>query len=408
MGYDYLIRTIEDLEKVFYSGAGQKFLSTDDLLSPFVTKDAAVTSGTTGVYNAVYGAQAWVQLNMEANTFGALPKVPWGRSGWRMITARAGTIGTGGVAETANLPATAKPTFAEASTKPKLVANNFENSEVQEFLATQGGDDAFASMSDLRTFMGVQHKEEMNYELNTQNGALAANNFESMDRIIGSYDELNSCSENDESTPYSAGDMDPYGAASTGAWNDRDAGANTAVDAYVGHNSSTVRSFTDAVLQGLLQNTLTNGANPNGQHIQTGYDTWAQFNQLYDPQVRYNIMGAAKVQPGVNGIKTIEGREVGMTVSTWNGRPIIVSKDTVQDTGGISRIYMPDTSNPEGYDLPRLCIKVAKPTQYFEAGMNQGTPFAINKFGTEGMYRTSGEIICTFFKAQGKLRDLKA
>ena len=222
------------------------------------------------------------------------------------------------------------------------------------------------------------------------------------------YDELSSCSENDESTPYTAGDMDPYGAAATSAWNDRDAGANTAVDAYVDHNSSTVRSITDSVLQGVLQNVLANGANPNGQIIQTGYDTWSQINQLYDPQVRYNVMGQARVQPGVNGVKTIEGINVGIQVSTWNAKPILMSKNTVQDTGGISRFYMLDISNPEGYDLPRLSLKIAKPTQYFEAGINQGTPFAINKFGTEGMYRTMGELNCTFFKAQAKARDLKA
>lgn len=410
MGHDQIVNTISDMEKLYYSRRGQDFLKSDDLLSPFVMKDAAVTSGTTGVYNAVYGQQAWVQLNMEANTFGSLPKVPWGRSGHRLITVRAGTMGSGGQSETATLPATVKPTFVEADFKPKLVASNFENSEVQEFLASQGGDDSFASMADLRTYMGVQHKEEMNYELNIENGTVASNNMESVDRVVGSYAELNNCSESDESTGYTAGDMDPYGAAATSAWNDRDAGANVAVDAYVSHNSSTVRTFTDAVLQGVLQQTLEAGANPNGQHIQTGYDTWAQFNQLYDPQVRYNLMGEATIQPGVNGIKTLEGRNVGMQVATWGSpkKPIIVSKDTVQDTGGISRVYFLDTSNPEGYDLPRLSLKIAKPTQYFEAGINQGTPMAINKFGTEGMYRTMGEISCTFFGAQGKARDLKA
>lgn len=405
---DAQINTIEEMERLYYSKKGIPFLQPDDVMSPFITKDAPVLSSTSGVYNAVYGAQAWSQLNLEANTFGSLPKMPHIRSGWRLITVRAHSQGTGGQAENASLPATLKPTFIEASTKPKLVAINFENSEVQEFLATDGGDDAYAAMADLRTILGVEHKEEMNYELNIQNGTPAANNVESVDRIVGSYAELNNCSENDESTPYSAGDMDPYGAAATSAWNDRDNGATVQLDAYVNHNSSTVRSLTDSILQTTLQNTLTNGANPNGQHYQTGYDTWAVINQLYDPQVRYNLIGVAAIQPGVNGIKTLEGQGVGLNVATLFGKNVIVSKDTVQDTGGISRFYMLDTSNPEGFDLPRLCLKVAKPTQYFEAGMNQGTPFAINKFGTEGMYRTMIEVICTFMAAQGKIRDIKS
>lgn len=398
-----VIKTIEDMEKLYYSRAGQSFLNPDDLMSPFMIKsDAPVLTSTTGVYNAVYGAQAWVQLNMEANTLGVLPKFPWNRSGWRVITARTASLPYGGRAETATLPETVKPTFAEVSTKPKLSAVTFEVGEIQEYLATQGGDDAFAAMSDMRTYMSVEHKEDINVQLNTQNGTLAANNNDSVDRVVGSYNEITNDVENDQSTTYTTGDLDIYS-------QDRDATASWA-DAYVGISSTsgTVRSLTDSLLNSLLQNTLTNGANPKGQIIQTGYDAWSTINQLYDPQVRYNLIGTAQVQPGVNGIKTMEGTEVGLQVATLFNKPIILTKDTVAETGGISRVYMLDLSNPEGFDLPRLCYKVAKPSQYFEAGINQGNPFSVDKFSTKGMYRTMGEIICTFFAVQGKIRDLKA
>jgi hypothetical protein len=408
MSSDEIITTIEDMERLYYSQEGQQFINQDELMSPFITKDAPVVTTTTGVYNAIYGAQAWVNLNMEANTFGVLPKIPWNRSGWRLITARSTTLGSQGTSEAGALPASIKPTFVEASCKPKTIPTVFEVSEVQEYLATQGGDDAIAQMADMRTYMATEHKEEINVELNVQNGTTANVSFESIDRIIGNYAELNTCTENDESTPYTAGDMDPYGSAATSAWNDRDAGASTGVDAYVSSNASTVRSLTDSILQTVLQNTLANGANPNGQFWQTGYDTWATINQLYDSQVRYNLIGTATVQPGVNGIKALAGSSVGLNVSTLFNKPVILSKDTVKDTGGISRIYLADISNPEGFDYPRLSIKTAKPTQYFEAGMNQGTPFAVNKFSTKGMYRTMGEVVCTFFKAQGKARDCKA
>lgn len=401
MAHDAQIQTIEDMEFLYYSQYGNQFLNPDDMASGFITKtDAPVISTTTGVYNAVYGSQAWVQLNMEANVFGVLPKVPFKRSGWRVITARADTLTNYGRGETAALPDTVKPTFAEVSAKPKIHAGTFQNSEIQEFLATNGGDDAYAAMADLRTYMGAEHKEAMNVTLMTQNGALASNNFESVDRVVGSYAEINNCKENDESTPYTANDLDIYS-------QDRDAGATWA-DAYVNHNSSTVRSLLDSHLQSLVQNTLTNGANYEGQTFLTGYDTWSTINQLYDTQVRYNVIGTATIQPGVNGIKTLPGREMGTQVATLFGKPVIQSKNTVQDTGGISRIYLLDTSNPEGFDLPRLCLRIAKPTQYFEAGMNQGNPFSVNVFGTKGMFRTMGELTCTFFAAQGKIRDLKA
>lgn len=396
------INTIEDLEKLYYSKAGQQFLNAEDMLSPFFNKDAPVLTTTTGVYNAVYGSQAWVQLNMEANTFGVLPKFPWKRSGWRVISARTTTLPFSGRAETATLPATVKPTFAEVSTKPKLAAVTFEVGEVQEYLATTGGDDAFGAMSDMRTYMAAEHKEDINAMLNTQAGTLASNNFESMDRVVSSYAEVTNCKENDESSAFTANDVDIFSL-------DRDAGASYS-DAYVSYHatSGSLRSLTDSLLGTLLQNTLANGANPGGQIIQTGYDTWNVINQLYDPQVRYNILGSSKVSPGVNGVKTMEGSEVGINVATIYGKPVILSKNTVVDTGGVSRVYMLDLSNPEGFDLPRLALKVAKPTQYFEAGINQGTPFATNTFSTKGMYRTMAEIVCTFFKVQGKLRDLKA
>lgn len=399
-----LIRTIEDMEKLFYSQKGQAFLARSDMVQPFVTKaDAPVTTGITGVYQATYGAQAWVQLNQEANTYGVLAKVPWGKSGFRAITARAGSRPYGGVEEGGTLAESIKPTWAQVSNLPKTMHVVFENAEIQEALLKMGLDDATASMDDLREYFTVEHAEDINAALNTQNGALASNNFESIDRIIGSYAELSNCKENDESTAYTAGDLDSYASASF----DRDGGASW-TDAYVNHNSSTVHSLTDSILQSLIQNTLTNGANPKGQIIQTGYDTWAAVNQLYDPQVRYNLIGAKDFAGSVNGIKTLEGQSFGTQTATLMNRPVIMSKDTVQDTGGISRIYMMDVSNPDGKPIPRLCLKTLRPTQYYEAGMNNGTPFAVGKLTTKGMFRTISELTCRFFKAQGKARDLKA
>ncbi|MCH7759991.1 hypothetical protein IIA15_01100 [candidate division TA06 bacterium] len=398
-----IIRTIQDMERLYYSAAGQQLLDPDDLNAPFISKaDAPVLTSTTGVFNAVFGMQAWVQLNQEANTFGALPKAPWRRSGWRVISARSTALPFGGLGEAGTLPDSVKPTFSEVSTIPTTVAVVFENSEVHEYLAADGGDDVYAQMQDLRTYMAAEHKENINVMLNGDGGDVTApDNFESVDRIFGSFAEL-SAFESDQSTSYSAGDLDIYGL-------DRDAGASFA-DAFVDDAAQgALRALTDSRLQSLLQNTLANGANPNGQWFQMGYDSWSAVNQLYEPQVRYNLLGSSQIKVGVNGIETQDGVGVGLNVATLfaPARPVIQSKDTLVDTGGISRIYLYDTSNPEGYDYPRLYFKIAKPTQYFEAGINQGTPFAVNKFSNKGMYRTMGEVICSFFAVQGKLRDLK-
>ena len=46
---------------------------------------------------------------------------------------------------------------------------------------------------------------------------------------------------------------------------------------------------------------------------------------------------------------------------------------------------------------------------YFESGIaaKNADPFTVGKFNTKGAYYTAGELVCTFFKAQGKIRDLK-
>ena len=379
------IRNIQDMEKLYYSREGAQFIQKSD---------APVISTTAGVYNAVYGAQVWFQLNMEANAFGCLPKVPWLRSGWRCITARSSSTPTTGVAENAAIPESTKPTFAELSTKPKTVAEVFNVSEVQEFLANSG-DDAIGDMAFMRAIKATEHKEQINMMLldnvtNIDNvNGNSYNNMESLDRIVSSYAEVNGCGDVD------ANDADIYS-------KDRDGGASW-LDAQVLENDNTDRNLTDTLIRSLMQQVRTAGGNPT--FFLTGYDSYATLQGLYEAQVRYNILGEREVKVGVNGIDSPEGFRAGYNISTLHGIPLILSKDVVQDT--ISRIYLLDTSNPEGFDTPRLAIKIAKPTQYFEAGMNQGDPFGINKFGNEGLYRTMGEVICSFFGAQGKLRDLK-
>ena len=227
------------------------FLSEDDLQAPFITKaDNPVLSTTTGVYNAIYGAEVWYQLNTEANLFGAMPKVPWGRSGWRVLTSRPSGGSATGVAEAGTLPASIMPSFKEVSTKPKTVATVFETSEVQEFLASQGEDDAYANMAQMRQVMGTLHKEALNIELGADyNSASAGYNFDSLDRVVSSYDEYTNADGAAGTTP------DIYGI-------DRHTAASWA-DATVLHNSGTNRALTDDLLSTALMATLQAGGNPS-------------------------------------------------------------------------------------------------------------------------------------------------
>lgn len=359
------IKTIKDMEEYYYGRAFE--LQKSD--SPLLTT-------TTGVYNPIFGAKVWSQLNQEINAFGILPKIVWDKSGWRVITTRAAATG-GGVSENATLPDTIKPTFQEISTKPKIVAHTFNASEMETFLGTK--DDGLGDvMRVLREEMSKHHVEMINKMLLTDSDTLAGDNIESIDRVVSSYGEVTNCGT-------TAGDSDIYSL-------DRDAAVSWA-DAYVDENANVDRTFTIDLLDTALTNLRINGAEP--KVILTGYDTQERIQQALQAQQRF--LGKQNVVPTYNGIKGIAGTEAGFNVATYQGIPIICSKDVKQDT--LSRIYILDTDY--------LFFKIALPTMYFESGMSKKDPFGINYLGDEGLFRTMGELICSRFNVHGKIRDLK-
>ena len=119
------VRTIDELEALYY-GQNRNLIRK---------ADAPVVTSTAGVFNAVFGAYAWAQLNLEANAFGILPKTPWDKSGWRAITAKptlnsnSGNTALGGTAEGGNIAETAKPGWSNPNCIPTPDATPVTNAE---------------------------------------------------------------------------------------------------------------------------------------------------------------------------------------------------------------------------------------------------------------------------------------
>lgn len=377
MARDY-VRTITDMERYYY-GAGNAMgysYSGSELLKA----DSPMMSTTAGTYQAIYGRKVWSQLNQEFNAFSILPKKPWDRSGWRVITGKPnGGALHGGVAENATLPETVKPTFQHVAAKPKTIAHTFDMSETAIFLADR--DDGMGDIrSVLKEEMGKHHAEMVNKMLLTDVSTAAANNFESLDRITTGNTNMVS------GTHYDAGDEDIYSI---------DRSSNTWSFAEDNCDSSSVnRTLSLDHLDTLFQQIWERGGNP--KVILTGYDTLMRLQQLLQSQQRF--MEEKRVTPTYNGVKGVPGIEAGFIVATYNGVPIIPTKD-MPDDGAISRMYFLDTDY--------MHFSTAIPTQYFESGIETGDPFAINRLGQEGLYRTMGEVWTTFFGAQGSVRDLK-
>ena len=383
------MRTINDMERYYY-GAGQS-MGYSYTGSELLKADAPLLSTTAGTYQAIYGRKVWSQLNQEFNAFSILPKRPWDRSGWRVITAKpnAGVL-HGGIAENGTLPETVKPTFQHVAAKPKTIAHSFDMSEVAIFLADK--DDGLGDIrSVLKEEMGKHHAEMVNKMLLVDTSTVAGNNFESLDRITAGdgagtgLTGLKTTGGNEHVD--AAADLDIYSIdRSANSWSAAE--VNCAADAAAGSRRTLSLDHLDTIFQQVWER----GGNP--KVILTGYDTLMRLQQLLQAQQRF--MEEKRVTPTYNGVKGVPGIEAGFIVATYNGVPIIPSKDVEKD--GLSRMYLLDTDY--------MYFSTAIPTQYFESGIETGDPFAINRLGQEGLYRTMGEVWTTFFGAQASIRDL--
>jgi len=375
------VRTIQDMERYYYGGTaltGYTYSSGDILKA-----DAPLLSTTAGTYQAIYGRKVWSQLNQEFNAFSILPKKPWERSGWRIITAKPDFTVGGGLAENATLPDTTKPDFLHVAAKPKTIGHSFDLSEVSMFLSDK--DDGLGDVRQvLKEEMGKHHADHINRMLLEDVETPAGNNFESLDRITTDASVMTS----GNGYVNLAGDHDLYSITRDGSSDFHSAEVD------VDETQTAVnRNLSLNQLDGLFQQIWVRGGNP--KVMLTGYDTLMRVQQLLQSQQRF--MESKRVTPTYNGVKGVPGLEAGFIVATYNGVPLIPSKDVTTD--GIGRIYY--------FDTDYLWFQTAIPTQYFESGIETGDPFAINRLGQEGLYRTMGEVWDSFFGAGGSIRDLK-
>jgi hypothetical protein len=435
------IRTIADLERATYGSWGGNSLikaSTGQTGGVGVTRgihsdsnltafgaDASGNATPNALYNLVYGQKVWSMLNREINAFAMLPKKPYQSSGWRVMIERAIggqgdllniTGGTnqsgmtentiGGVEENASFTTNDGTEFAPIAPKyetlyvsPKTIAHQFEVSELAAAMAKI--DDGIGDiMAAYREEVGVTHAEMMNHMVLTPlesktNGSgtyVGANNLKSLYEIITSKAELEAA----DNGGLFAGALPTQMKTLYGK--DRTATANNAwMDAFVSFGDyASRRPLTLNLLNTALRELQIRGASP--KVILTGYDTIQALGELLQSQERF--MGRTEVLPTVNGIKGVKGREVGFKVATYHDIPIIPCKE-MQSTGsgsGLSDIFILDTDH--------LHFATLKPTEYFETGIDSGDPFSVNGLKNKGMYRTIGEVVCTYLKAQGKITNL--
>jgi len=440
------INTIKDLEAATYGSVGNNSLlksggmvatlhSGHDGYNTLGGGGSAAGQNLSSLYNVIYGQKVWSMLNQEINPLSVLPKRPYTSSGWRVMTKRpiggsgaAFGIGTtnwaaanamdapnadelGGVDENHALSATGlqpiAPEYTTLFMSPKTIAHQFDYSELAAEMAKI--DDGVGDLRSLiREDMGKIHAEVQSVMAvlpleNWDNASYAAieRNYTSLMKVVTNNAELEAMATANTIASNGSGTFNNQIDAIYGDSTSRAAGTSfmdSVVDYGSGYAAANVRGLTTTTMNSLIQSLRLNGGTPNV--ILTGYDTIQTIADLLQSQERF--LERKEVIPSHNGVRGVKGREVGFRVATYFDIPMIPCKDMPQTGQGTTKV-----SDLLFLDTDHLWLAVMKPTQYFEDGINHGNPFGVNMLGNRGLFRTMGEVGCTFFKGQGKITNVQ-
>ena len=440
------INTIADLEAQTYGmnlPAGNALLKQAGMVGGIHTGhdgspsfSGSAVSDVSALYNVVYGQKVWSMLNREVNALSMISKSPYTSSGWRVLKSRPaggsgnlftvdkanvsltlGELGSdtpradsiGGVPENAGL-STAQdglgpiaPTYAQLNMSPKVVAHQFDFSELAMEMAQI--DDGIGDIrAQMREDMGKHHAEVQNkmlvmpLEFYGESALLPniANNYTSLLKVITSKAELDLLDA--QSSLMTDGATATNVSHIFGINRDSASFLDAEVDAGSTYAATGVRSLTLTLLNNMVRNLRLAGGSP--KVILTGYDTIQALADLLQSQERF--MDRKEIVPTVNGVRGTKGQEVGFRVATYYDIPLIPVKDMT--TTGLASSKLSDLLF---LDTDHLWLSVMKPTQYFEDGIANGNPFGVGTLGNRALYRTIGEVGCSFFKGQGKITNIQ-
>jgi len=346
------------------------------------------TANHADAFNVVYGAKVWNQLNTKSEVAKLLKKEPWTQSGWRVMTARPTDAGgvadyAAGTTEGAAFGDTTAPTLTTVEATLKEVVTPYEITTKAELLSD--ADDGLKGLAAfMRKEMSDAHVFGMDAMLLGDAHTVAGTNLESLDRVTTSHAYADAVLNTADADIF---DID----RSASSWSD---------PALASHASGSDRALTTAILDTIIEASLTNGVNYSDLVLLTGHDTYMNLQQLLTKGgdggaatiLRYDAQqGGAGSQNGVLGEA---GLNYDSRVGSYNGIPIFVSQHVASDT--VSRVHL--------LDLPQLALRVAAPTTYV-ANDNLAVTQALTK---QFALITAMELICYRFNTHASIRDLNA
>ena len=356
------------------------------LFGHMIRKQAPVKTSTTGVFNAIYGAEVFIGFALDANAFGVLPEMPWDHKGYRVAVAPSASTGSG-QAQGASIRASTKATFFENDLTQKLMTKTVEMDSTQ--ILSAGKDDVL-EWEGHRDLEADTFKLMVNGDLLGDIDTVAGNNPESIDRMCGN------TAADVTGAGATAGDEDPWALLDRSDTSGGGDNENSWADAYVSHGGSagteTDREFSLSFVDDVIANTRNywKGQSYDNKVFITGSDTLQDWSAEFLPQQKLDVIRA---RIGINGVQTIQGQDAGVTLNSYQGIPIVVSNSVAQDTK--SRVYL--------LDLDWIKMSLLKSLTYYESDDFQ----LVGAFKRQGVFHMEGELIPHQFRGLGKIRGLK-
>ncbi len=337
----------------------------------------------TGVSTALLGPRTHLNLDQNCVVWKILPKIDFqtAKSGVRIVSVHA--TAAAGITETGALVDTDKPDLATYNITLKRPNYTWDITELAVVKGAAedgkaGGEANFQAQYAMDYFA-----RSIDTMLLTQNGTLASNNVESIDRLIASGYEVDNNSDSGGSA-YSTGDVD---------WATLDRDSTYTYDAQVSYGTSAVdRALTVNLIDEKMQLAEDYGMKAERAAIVTGGDSLADWAALISANQRFSDYVDVKFT--ANGVEGVGGRETGSRVASYNGVPIFKSPQVVKD--GASRIY--------GIDLDGCEMRIATPVRHLMSPIENA--ILHDAYVEKHSLDMFGELAALKFATHFKIRDL--
>jgi len=376
-----------------------------------IEQEAAYQTSDAGLLNDLFGAALYVQSNLEADFFGAIPKMD-------MTGANTAANQVLPLTFRAAYSPPALQTHSEGGNIPTPRDFNVQqvSADIKRSIAVVGNTDLEQLRAELLDGVPLDELtrvDELYQDLAidrdalasgapaspTNNGYASRDKITELDRVIGSGGEESSA-DDVNGNAFSDGDLDVY---------DIDRSADSWADAFVDFNG-TNRQLTESTMDTFLADFFDFGsATRENVAILTGRDTAEVLDDLNEDRTRIVYDPTEGGRGSVNDADTMHGLSGTHRIRDYAGIPIVPNQNAPAH-GSISDIYVipTDTMTINGQEVPRLCIEEYAAPYVERAGRGEEQGFlSIGEFENRVLYKMDHELVCRDFSATAKLRDLK-